>query len=143
MNSKDKLSGPMFAPSNNKTFTNFLPKKMNKDKFMDEDLIFELTLTDYRIITYFEVMKQKKTKLEYGEENQEIKLSYTELKHRFPSKKSFYDSIANLIRLDIINKVDDKAAVYRFNPLFISNLTTQQSVAMGIEKPNSFNKNLT
>lgn len=135
---KDILDlGPLYAPQ---TFKNAFKSKMNnKERFLTEDMVFNLSLTDFRIITYFEITKGRKMGIDDGEENQTIKLNYTELKHRFSNKNVFYKSLKNLEELDIIKKLDGVASMYRFNPFFISNLTTAQAIKMGVVKRNLYN----
>lgn len=115
----------------------FDAKLCNFERFLSVDDAFNLPVIEARLIMYFLVVKDRKGKT--GEENQQLKLSYTELKHHVPNKKSFYSAINGLIDKGIIEKVPDKQSVYKFNPFMMRNLTNAQALEMKVTKPNPFN----
>lgn len=133
------LDGDMRAP-NRKTFkASHKPKKINLERFLSVEDMFNLTLNDHRLIMYFVMTKPHKKGIDDGEWNQTIKYSHSDLKEYISNKNVFYAAIKKLIDLDIISKIPDQPAMFRFNPLCVSNLTQDQAINMGVVKPNIFN----
>lgn len=135
------IPGEMYAPDSPKkeSINSFRSKKINKEKFISEDMLYDMTLYEFRIITLFEISVNRSNKVLV---NQQLELSYTKLKHRYPKKESFYKAINSLIEKDIITKVPDVRSTYQFNYDFISNNTDQDAIAAGIKQDTYYHQQL-
>lgn len=133
------IDGEMFAPGPKQFKASHKPKKVNLERFLTIDEMFSLKLNEHRLIDYFIMMKPHRSKIGDGEWNQTIKYSHSELKKYISNANVFYAALNRLEELDIIKPIPDQPAMYRMNPLCISNLTLEQAREMGIVKKNSFN----
>lgn len=120
--------------SESDTRTSFRPKQINMEKIINSDNLSDLTLYDLRIIMLLLIQKGRKNKLEDALDNQTFNLSQGKNKHLFPNPNMFYQSIKKFTDMKLIQKIEGKQSTYMINPEYISNLTLDQAVSLGIKK---------
>lgn len=104
------------------------------EKIINSDNLSDLTLYDLRIIMLLLIQKGRKNKLEDALDNQTFNLSQGKNKHLFPNPNMFYQSIKKFTDMKLIQKIEGKQSTYMINPEYISNLTLDQAVSLGIKK---------
>lgn len=104
------------------------------EKFLTIEDLEDISAYELKIIMLFHIQKGMKIKDEDAEDNQVFSLSKVTYGKIFKNPNVYYTAIKALTDKGIISKVDGKQSLYRMNPLFVSNLTYQQSVDMGIKK---------
>lgn len=132
------IPGELYAPEEPKKSTRkpFLPKKSNKELFISEDELDDMTFYELKIITLFEISQKRISKDII--KSQQIELSHKKLIKKFPNKQSFYKAIDNLIDKDIIKKVSSRPPIYQFAFKFTGNGTDEDAFQAGLIEDTDF-----
>lgn len=134
------IPGELYSSEESKKFTgnSFLPKKTNKEKFITEEMLDNMTLYELKIIMLFEITVSRT--LKDVVKSQQIELSHNKLIKKYPNKDSFLAARNALEEKGIIKRVPGRAAIYQFHFDFIGNGTDESAVQAGLKEDTAFLK---